>query len=184
MYLLTLVIIFGLLGYVVATSRLSEKVDKTADKVVATSSNLVGRVDNRWSSMFGRRTSVNSFRAWAAGPGKSLLPEDFRKWLNGLSNYEAQEFTQALDLYANSLGFKLDQLVQGGLDHDPVMRQVFVEAIVVYSPAYRKARQAQQQTNAAAKDKASHTEPQDGNHPKSKNPAPRTPEANEAAPAA
>jgi hypothetical protein len=157
MYLITLVIIFGLLGYVIATSRLGNKVDRTAGKVSATY-----QIEDRWKGLFRRRISPNAFRVWAAGPGKSLLPEDFRKWLNGLSEQEAQEFAQALDLYANSLGFKLDDLVQGGLDQDPIMRQVFVEAIVVYSPAYRKARQAKQQSSAATKDKAASTTPQDG----------------------
>jgi len=88
----------------------------------------------------------------------------------------------------NSLGFRLDQLVEGGLDRDPRMRQVFVEAIVVYSPAYRKARQAQQQPSSAAKDKDSQAEAQDGKGSKPSGSARHkngpAAEAGEAAPAA
>ncbi len=40
-------------------------------------------------------------------------------------------------------------LVRGELDSDPRFRQVFVEAITVYSSAYRKAKQAKEELDRA-----------------------------------
>jgi hypothetical protein len=145
MYLLSLLVLFILLGYLLATSRFGARVDGATGRATASSRRWTSRLGERWKGLFNRQAQAEAFRLWALGPGAGLFPQDFKTWLSGLSDAEAQVFRRSLDEYADSLGFDLTQLVEGGLDQDPIMRQVFVEAIVVYSPAYRRARQAQQQ---------------------------------------
>lgn len=146
MYLLSLVILFGLLGYIFATSRWAQKVDATMDRVASPFRSLSRPLVGAWKSVFPSREVRNEFRDWALGVGARLLPADLKAWLAGLSEEEARQFHSSLAEYADSLGFDLSELVDGSLDQDPRMRQVFVEAIVVYSPAYRKARQAREKT--------------------------------------
>lgn len=149
MYLFTLLVLFTLLGYLLASSRFGESVDRATGRASASTKRWTTRLGDRWRALFGRQGQAEAFRSWALGPGAGLFPQDFKTWLAGLSDAEARLFRNSLDEYGDSLGFSLTQLIEGGLDHEPIMRQVFVEAIVVYSPAYRRARQAQQQ---AAKD--------------------------------
>ncbi len=144
MYLFTLALLAGALGYLLATGSFGRRFDEQTHKLRSTSPRYTGMIERRWKALF-RRSDVDTFRAWALGLGAKLLPADFRQWLSGLSTEDAEQFQRSLDEYANSLGFNLDELIDGGLDHDPRLRQVFVEAIVVYSPAYRKARKAQEQ---------------------------------------
>jgi hypothetical protein len=155
MYLRTLLVLFALVGYLLASSRFGERLDSATGGAAASTKRWTSRLGERWRGLFHRQSQTEAFRSWVLGPGAGLFPQDFKTWLSSLSEAEAQAFRHSLDEYANSLGFNLTQLVEGGLDQDPRMRQVFVEAIVVYSPAYRRARQAQQQAakngNAARK---------------------------------
>jgi hypothetical protein len=145
MYLLTLLVLFALVGYLLASSRFGERLDGATGRAATSTKRWTGRLGDRWRGLFNRQGRTDAFRSWALGSGAGLFPQDFKTWLAGLSEAEARDFHFSLDEYADSLGFSLTQLVHGGLDDDPRMRQVFVEAIVVYSPAYRRARQAQQQ---------------------------------------
>lgn len=144
MYLFTLALLAGALGYLLATGPYGQRFGEQTQRLRSASSRRPGTIERRWKALF-RQADVDTFRAWALGPGVKLLPADLRQWLSGLSAEEAGQFQRSLDEYAGSLGFDLDELIDGGLDHDPRLRQVFVEAIVVYSPAYRKARKAQEQ---------------------------------------
>lgn len=161
MYLLSLLVLFILLGYLLATSRFGRRMDDATGRATASSRRWTSRLGDRWRSLFNRQAQAEAFRSWALGRGAGLFPQDFKTWLSSLSNPEAQDFRHSLDEYADSLGFNLTQLIEGGLDRDPMMRQVFVEAIVVYSPAYRRARQAQQQA-AKESEAARKTTPEDG----------------------
>lgn len=145
MYLLTLALLCAAMGYLLATGRFGRRVDETTRRVRSQTRLRLNRIEDRFNALFRRPASADAFRAWALGSGAGQFPADFKSWLAGLSEAEAHDFSRALDEYAASLGFSLGRLVEGGLDHDPIMRQVFVEAIVVYSPAYRKVRKAQQQ---------------------------------------
>jgi len=145
MYLLSLLVLFILLGYLLASGRFGERLDSATGRAVSSAKRWTGRLGDRWRALFNRQGQAEAFRSWALGPGAGFFPQDFKTWLSSLSDAEARAFRYSLDEYANSLGFNLTQLIEGGLDQDPIMRQVFVEAIVVYSPAYRRARQAQQQ---------------------------------------
>ncbi|MDX1438097.1 MAG: hypothetical protein R3335_14895 [Anaerolineales bacterium] len=79
------------------------------------------------------------FREYVAGDGAKHFPNDFKKWLAGLSGAEAKKFTAALSDYSKGLGYNLVELVEGGLDDRPSLLNSFVEAIVIYSQEYRKA---------------------------------------------
>jgi hypothetical protein len=171
MYLLILLVVFGLLGYLLAISQRSSKRREAASKGPA--NRAMEQVRSRWNNLFARGSQSDDFWNWAEGAGSSLLPGDFKKWLYGLSDAEANEFVGNLATYANTLGFSLHELDTGGLDRDPIMRQVFVEAIVVYSQAYRKAKLAQQQAEAAEKEKAAKGKPGDGKQPAEKHPSRR-----------
>jgi hypothetical protein len=141
MNLVVLLIIFLLFGYVLADTRLGRKVDQAAGGATSTSRNLANRVEMRWKAMFRRGSRAEALRVWAARP-ESDVPAEVKSWLGGLPGHELKEFTQALADYTWGLGFNLDTLVEGGLDDQPILRQVFVETIVVYSDAYRKAKKA------------------------------------------
>ena len=91
-----------------------------------------------------RRKSAQPFQEWAAEVGAEYLPDDFKEWLADLSDAEATDFIRSLDEYASSLDYSLNDLVEGGYDGKPALMQVFVEAIVIYSQEYRKAREVQQ----------------------------------------
>lgn len=143
MDLLILLLIFTGLGYLFGLTRLGggRKPEKAAPPE---SKGWSDRLEDGWKSLVDPGFFPRRVRAWVSGPGASLFPEDFRAWLGGLSESDLTHFVKALDGVSNSLGYNLGQLVDGGLDRDPRMRQVFVEAITVYSSAYRKARQARQ----------------------------------------
>lgn len=145
MYLLSLLVLFTLLGYLLASSRFGGRLDGATGRAAASSKRWTGRLGDRWRALFNRQGQAEAFRSWALGAGARWFPQEFKTWLASLSDADARAFRYSLDEYADSLGFSLTQLIEGGLDQDPIMRQVFVEAIVVYSPAYRRARQAQQQ---------------------------------------
>ncbi|MBN1149425.1 MAG: hypothetical protein JXA78_19340 [Anaerolineales bacterium] len=177
MHLLVLLIVFLLLGYVLADTRFSQQVDRVAGDVADASRNMATNAEDRWKSLFQRRLLADAFRTWAAGAD---LPQDFKRWLASLSDREASSFIQALANYARGLGYDLDILVQGGLDQEPILRQVFVEAIVVYSDAYRKARKALDEAEQAKAKDAGESASNDGKKPAAKQASRRKREAVEA----
>lgn len=154
MDLIILILVFAVLGYLVGVSRFGKQVDRATEQLTQNTGKMAGNFGNRWKSLFKRPDAGEVFRKWVAGSGASLFPEEFKTWLKELSPQEAREFTAALGEYSNSLGFKVNELVEGGLDREPILRQVFVEAIVVYSSAYRKAKTAHQQSEEKESKKA------------------------------
>lgn len=144
MALIILVIAAVVIGYFLARSRYSDTIDETAGKVSTTSRSWADSAGGWVNTRVLRRKSAEPFREWAAGPGAEQFPDDFMEWLEGLSDEEVEEFTQALDKYSASLDYSLTDLVEGDYDGKPAMMQVFVEAIVIYSQEYRKAREVQQ----------------------------------------
>jgi len=186
MDLIILILIFGILGYLLGISRLGKKVDRATGQLTQTTGKMADGVERRWKSLFERSQAADYFCAWVAGSGAGLFPAEFKTWLQSLNTTEARAFTTALGEYSNSLGFSLPILVEGGLDQDPILRQVFVEAVVVYSSAYRKAKTARQQSEAKEAKKSA---PPEGEiKPAEKSASRRAlgsqPEANEAASAA
>jgi hypothetical protein len=154
MDLIILVLVFAVLGYFLGVSRFGKQVDRAAGRLTLTTGKVADNLESRWKSLFKRPQPAEVFRNWVAGAGTGLFPDEFKAWLKGLSQQEAREFTTSLGEYGRSLGFSLQQLVDGGLDQEPILRQVFVEAVVVYSSAYRKAKTARQQSEAKESKKA------------------------------
>ncbi len=130
-----------MIGYFFARSKYSQSIDGTADKVVTSTRSWSGRADDWWQSRVKKRSLAGPLKAWAAGAGADLLPDDFKTWLAGLPDQDARDFTQALDAYASDLGYSLKDLVEGEYANKPAMMSVFVEAIVVYSQEFRKAKE-------------------------------------------
>jgi len=188
MYLLFILVIFVIIGYLLGESRIGEKVEHTSGKFLATYVHVANRFQNRLNNVLRTTTKSDSFRSWALGSEAKDFPPEFYKWLSGLSEEEAIQFTQALNAYSRSLDLDLDALVDGSLDREPILRQVFVEAISVYSQAYQKARQAHKQVEAE-ENKSSDAAPSgDGKEPGQKTRKRRAPdptqEATKTAPAA
>lgn len=187
MELLIVLLIAGVVGYFFARSRFSKPVDDAAGKVASTSKDYASQASGWARGKFGGRSKGEQFRAWAAGPGATHLPEDFKTWLTGLTPAEADEFTKSLDGYASGLGYDLGKLVDGSLDAQPARMQTYVEAVVVYSQAYRKAREARQEAEKASASKEEPAAPVDGKTPAKKSVSRRhsdSTEATETAPAA
>ncbi len=186
MDLIILVLVFAVLGYFLGISRLGKQVDRATEQLTLTTGKMADSLENRWKSLTKRSQADDFFRKWAFGAGASLFPDEFITWLKSLTVQESQEFTTALGEYSNSLGFKLTELVDGSLDREPIMRQVFVEAVVVYSSAYRKAKTARQQSEAKESKKT--PQPEGEIKPAEKSASRRAagsqPETNEAASAA
>ncbi len=144
MQLILLLILFGVVGYWLANTGFRDKVNRVSDRASSTSWKWSQRMRGWWSARFSGTPDANALRAWVEGTGADDFPESFKEWFLGLTAPEAEAFTAALDEYADGLGYNLAQLVAGGLQHKPGLKQVFVEAIVVYSDAYRKAKQAKE----------------------------------------
>ncbi|OQY87920.1 MAG: hypothetical protein B6D39_11960, partial [Anaerolineae bacterium UTCFX2] len=148
MDLLILLLIFALLGYLLGISPTSAKASQARDKSAPKTKNWSDRMGNRWVSIFNPRLFSLQFREWVKQDSSATFPEDFKDWLSGLSEAQLNEFVKALNDFNHYSGYSLSQLIDGDLDHDPHMRQVFVEAISVYSQAYRKAREANNKKTA------------------------------------
>jgi hypothetical protein len=141
MTLLFFIFIAVAIGYFFARGRYGQSISDTAGKAASSSRSWSKHAEDWWQSRVMKRSLSDPFRAWAAGAGADLLPEDFKSWLAGLSDPEARDFTQALDSYSSDLGYSLKDLVNGEYANKPAMMSVFVEAIVVYSQEFRKARE-------------------------------------------
>lgn len=158
MELILILILAGGIGYLFARSKYRKNVDAAVDTVATSSKSYTNKATGWWRRRFGKKN--DPFRAWATGPGAPYFDDAFKTWLAGLSEEEAKAFSKSLEGYSNGLGFDLSKVENGELDKQPALMQVFVEAVVVYSGAYRKARQAHQDvaTNSGEKSEEPATE--------------------------
>jgi hypothetical protein len=147
MYLIILLVIFMAVGYFLAKSAFSKKIDQSTHKVTSTTRALTDRTEQWWSGRFGRHRKSDAFRGWVNGKGEAYLPEDFTVWFASLSSSQANRFVSALSDYTKDLGFELSELEDESLSNKPALMQVYVEAVVIYSNAYRKARKVKQETD-------------------------------------
>jgi hypothetical protein len=145
MQLILLLILFVVIGYLLAGSDFRDRVNRGSKRVTATSENWLNRGKIWWRSRFSGHVTADQFKNWVTGSGADTVPDEFGEWSVELSENQAADFVSSLEDYADGLGYNLMKLVVGGLESKPVIKQVFVEAIVVYSDAYRKAKEAQQQ---------------------------------------
>jgi hypothetical protein len=146
MEFLTLFLIFGISGVLIGILQSTKKDDEISGRAAISAKKLASKVEGQWRTLFGGTVrGRKSFQAWVTGPGARLFPGEFIDWLASLSGPEAENFSLKLADYSHGLGLNLSELMDDSLDRQPIMRQVFVEAIVVYSQAYRRAKQARQQ---------------------------------------
>jgi hypothetical protein len=148
MELLLMLVVFAGIGYILATSRVDAQAGKAAEKLALASRDSAGRFRDGWKIRIARRSFSREFRDWVNKNAPALVPESFRSWLSELSAGELQDFVKNLADYSHGLSYSLSSLVEGELETDPRMRQVFVEAITVYSAAYRKAKEARKASEA------------------------------------
>ncbi|MGW8250597.1 MAG: hypothetical protein ACWGO1_08140 [Anaerolineales bacterium] len=152
MQLLIILIIAGIIGYFLSRSRFGAEIDQATSQIGETSESLLDRSKKWLGERFGRGRAEENFVTWATGTGSAYFPQEFKDWMEGLTPEEAERFTHALALYAEGLDFDLDELVSGEMQNKPALMQVFVEAVVVYSHEYRKAREAQKEASQVDED--------------------------------
>ncbi len=133
-----LFIIFAAIGYLFATTKLGDQIEQKSSEVVAQVKSTFRRTE---PAPQGAPTDL------AAPVGEwvkksSAVPDDFRGWYLSLTAAEAQRFEKALASHGQETGLKFSLLLSGNLDRQPERRKVYVEAVSVYSQAYRKAREA------------------------------------------
>lgn len=188
MWLILLLAAAGVGGYFFARSKYSKPVEDTASKVgsatVDATKEYSGRAADWWQSRFGKSSATAVLRDWANGPGAAYLPEDFRTWLASLSEAEADDFARSVSNYGKSLGYEFAKLVDGSLDAQPDRRQVYVDALVSYSQAYRKARQAQREAATSAQETTNSNSTGDGKMAAEKSASRRKSESETAEPGA
>jgi len=167
MQLILFILAFMVVGYILARTEGSQE-GNTSQEYSSVPTAKPNRLAAWWQARFGGRKQANLFRAWVAGAPPGVFPEEFRTWLAQLSRAEVATFTQGLASYALGLGYDLDQALEGGMDKQPRMKSVFVEAIVVYSQAYRRAKQVNQDAEKKAPEAARQEEPALGKQPAEK----------------
>jgi hypothetical protein len=183
MELIILIAVAAVAGFLFSRSRFSKPVDNATDRVTDSTKQYADRAENWVQRQFGRNPQTNRLRSWAANEGASHLPAEFKDWLSSLSEKDAQDFSRALEQNFNSLKYDLNKLLDGSLDSKPALMQTYVEAVVIYSQAYRKAKESQAQDEPAAED----TNSKDGKIKAEKSVSRRkteNPESSETAPAA
>lgn len=152
MSLIVLLVLAVLLGYWLARSQTGERLNQRAGDL----SEQVRATGSRTSAWVGQRLGLSrkprSLRTWAAESPE--LPEEDRSWLASLDDEQAAAFALALSNHAETLGLDLTRLFSGKLDTDDQQRKVYVEAVSIYSQAYRKAREINQQEEHGSPDSA------------------------------
>jgi hypothetical protein len=160
MALVLLLFAFGLLGYLIARSQTRGPVDDLA--VGAAPEGLTDQIRGLggwFGSQLGFEKKPADLRQWAA---EALdLPGDVRAWIMNLSADEALAFGQALEQHAGAMGLDLRTFFSRTAGQTPEQRDAYIEAVAVYSRAYRKAKEAQEQETAeqeSAEQEAGETE--------------------------
>jgi hypothetical protein len=144
MPLLVFLIGFGVLGYYIARSSFAVRAEQRAGQAAHAPKRWSENLTDWWRDRFGKHPPEDPFINWARGEGLNNFPEDFNMWLAGLSPRESQAFVQALQDYTGGLGFDLSSLTDNSLQNKPALMQVYVEAVVIYSQAYRRAKESRQ----------------------------------------
>ena len=152
--ILLLILILGV-ALVILLSRPqdSKPTDSVTKQASSTARSWADRA-GEWLQSSSSESKTITFREYATGKGSKHFPADFKKWLKSLSDADAAQFTTALNDYSKGLGYNLAELVEGGLDDRPSLLNVFVEAIVIYSQEYRKARNAREEVDESEEEES------------------------------
>lgn len=138
MSLILLFLVFAAIGYLFAFSNLGDRMEKAGNGVVDQMKASVRRTQTAPSE----ELSASSAPVGEWVKRSSAVPDDLRGWYLGLPGAESQRFEKAIAAHAQETGLKFSLLFNGELDRQPERRKVYVEAVSVYSQAYRKAREA------------------------------------------
>lgn len=125
------------LGFVISQTVLGDRVEDVAGEAASQARSYVELAEDRLGV---RKRGQTSLDHWVTATRD--LPEEFRSWYLDLSEPEAQRFERALNTHGQSTDMHLSLLFNGELDTRPQLCKVYVEAVSVYSQAYRKAREA------------------------------------------
>ena len=153
MYLLVFLIGFGVVGYYLARTSFAVRAEQRAGHAAHAPQRWGENLTDWWRNRFGKQPPADPFITWVSNQGASYFPEDFNTWVAGLSTREADAFTQALQDYTGGLGFDLSTLTDNSLQNKPALMQVYVEAVVIYSQAYRRAKESRQKAEQNEADK-------------------------------
>lgn len=148
MTLIVLLVLAGILGYWLARTRTGERLSQRAGELAGQARNLGGRSTDWVGQRLGLSRKPRSLRTWAAESPD--LSSEVRSWLVSLNDEQAAAFALALNNHAETLGLDLNRLFSGELDDDEQQRKVYVEAVSIYSQAYRKAREISQEEAPSA----------------------------------
>ncbi len=130
-------------AYYLAQRNFDQKTVEATRGISTKAKEVGGDLQDRVKDLTGQgQGKPEAFIAWATGPGKQDLPEDFNTWFASLDQSEKKNFSKALGNYVDSLGMNLVSLTRGSLDKQPDFKSVFVETLVIYSSAYRKVAEA------------------------------------------
>lgn len=139
MPLLILLFIAVIIGYLIARSRASKKIDETAASAVSTTKSVASKTTDRLRG----RPSSDQLKGWAAGSGAEYLSQDFRDWLASLNQDDTRSFTVALNDHMSGLGYNLKDLVEGKMQDQPEHVKTYAEAVDAYSQTYQAAHSQQ-----------------------------------------
>jgi hypothetical protein len=143
MILILFLVAVALAAYYLARRDFDKKTAEATRGISSKAKEFGGDLQDRVKDLTGQNQGKpEAFIAWATGPGKQDLPEDFSSWFSGLDVGEKKSFSKALGQYVDGLGLSLAALTSGRLDKQPDFKSVFVETLVIYSSAYRKIAEA------------------------------------------
>jgi hypothetical protein len=151
MILILVLVAVALAAYYLARRDVDKKTVEATRGISSKAVKVGGDLQSRVKDLTGQNQGKpKDFIAWATGPGKQNLPEDFNTWFAGLDSGEKKSFSKALASYVDGLGLSLAALTSGRLDKQPDFKSVFVETLVIYSSAYRKIAEAKAKPEAKA----------------------------------
>jgi hypothetical protein len=138
MTILLLLIIFLLCGFLLAMTGLGDQIVSLADELTDQVRGF--RQPETVQSYQPADSDLPVYREWLVTALE--VPDDLRIWYLNLDDRQAQGFENALHDHGLNTGLQLASLVAGNLDGKPALRSIYVEAVAIYSQAYRKAREA------------------------------------------
>jgi len=143
MFLILLLVAVAVLAYYLAKRDFDKRTVDATRGLSTQAKKVGGDLQDKVKSITGQNQGKpEDFIAWATGPGKEELPEDFNTWFGSLDEADKKSFSKALANYVDSLGMSLAALTSGRLNKQPDFKSVFVETLVIYSSAYRKIAEA------------------------------------------
>ena len=138
MELIITILLAIIAGFLLAGSRLDKWMGKRG-----------ADVQGWYRDRFQQDRIVDMFRAWVAGPDGSIVEDEFKSWLAGLSDDALGVFTRALSAYLKDLGYDLTSLLQGDLDDQESLKEPMISAVTAYSRSYREAARIRQEAAQA-----------------------------------